>query len=123
MNKLLFCNIIIIILIIIGIILNKSDDDKKNYKDHSLSILYDKNLWFNIDIIIAIISLYIVFIYKKILYILIILGNIYMIYTESKFTNKIYGSEEHIRCLLKGFFVDGLIIGIVISTIYLQLNK
>ena len=119
MNKLLFLNISIIILIIIGMILNKSDNDKKNYKAHLSSLLYDKKLWINIDIIIAFISLYILFFYKKLLYIIIILGNLYMIYTESNFTDKKHGSEEHIKCLIKGFFVDGLIIGIVLSTIYL----
>jgi len=111
MNTIIFLNIIIIILIVFGDYLTESHIIKKKYS----KLKEDVKIWKFIDIIILLISLYMIFIHKKYIYIMIIVVNLYMILLN--YINKHNNKKYNKLILYNGLFIDGLIIGISLLTI------
>ena len=110
MNTIIFLNIIIILLIVFGDYLIESHIIKKKYS----KLKEDAKIWKFIDIIILLISLYMIFIHKKYIYIMIIVVNLYMILLN--YINK-HNKKYNKLILYNGLFIDGLIVGISLLTI------
>ena len=120
------CNLLILISVIIGIVLNKSiTKDDTAYKNYQ-AIEFDTKLWRYIDIIIIIISLFIIIIFRKYIYIVILLASLLMIFNTSiryDHDNHKFGDENHVENVSKGYLVDGLIVGIVLTSMFTESLK
>ena len=119
-QRLLLTNILMLSAIIAGLLLTKGDEHGNTLENNTSYIRSDMYLWRFIDIFIASLSLYNIIVHKKYIYIFILFANLYMLYTfniQYPIQQHSYGSSQHIQLLNRGFLVDGLIIGITLSSI------
>jgi hypothetical protein len=107
----IFLNLVLVFTIMVGVVLDPSIGGT-HIDIHNMKII-----WKLIDFIIISISFYFVFIQKKVLYVLTLFASSCMIFKTYSYNHQ-HCSNQHLQQLKVGSLVDGLILGIAMSSIY-----
>jgi|LakMenE01Jun11ns_1017448.scaffolds.fasta_scaffold8996279_2 hypothetical protein len=106
-----FLNLVVVIAVIAGVVLDPSIGGE------NIDIKNMKMIWKLVDIIIVMISLYFVFIKKNNLYVVALIASLCMLF-KTNFYSHDHGSKEHLQQLKMGSVLDGLILGVAMSSIF-----